>query len=179
MNCLLGLALSACAMASAGCSAFASHSCGLVAFVCDQTTITLQAPNDAWAAGTYTLALNMAGTSAQCSVQIPDPPPAGGVQGNCGSSTNLTLTLTTVDSVHPVVCNGGVCEGMSATPIPGHFQMTAVIQGLPTEIGLNLSLNGNAVMSETIAPKASTDEPNGAGCGICTNASATISVADE
>jgi hypothetical protein len=66
---------------------------------------------------------------------------------------------------------------MSATPIPGHFQMTVVIQGLPTEVGLNLSLDGNAVTSETIAPKASTDEPNGAGCGTCTSASATVSVA--
>ena len=177
MNCLLGIALSACAMASAACSAFASHSCGLVAYVCDQTTITLQSPNDAWTAGTYGLAVTMDGTSAQCSVQMPDPPAAGGVQGNCGSNTNLTLALTTVDTAHPIVCNGGACQGMSATPIPGHFQLTLGIRSLPTEVGLNLSLNGNAVMSETIVPKTTTDEPNGEGCGTCTNASATVSVA--
>jgi hypothetical protein len=175
MNCLLGLGF-ACAMASAGCSAFAGHSCGLVAYVCDQTTITLQSPNDAWTAGTYSLAVTMDGTSTQCSVQMPDSSAAGGVQGNCGSNTNLTLALTTVDTVHPIVCNGGACEGMSATPIPGHFQMTLVIQGLPTEVGLNLGLDGNAVLSETIAPKGSTAEPNGEGCGTCTNASVTVPV---
>jgi hypothetical protein len=104
MNCLFALGFVASAIASAGCSAFASHSCGLVAYICDQTTVTLQSPNDAWTAGTYSLAVTMDGTSAQCSVQMPDPPAAGGVQGNCGSNTNLTLALTTVDTVHPIVC---------------------------------------------------------------------------
>ncbi len=176
MNCLSTFCLAS-AAASVGCSAFASHSCTDAFFSCDQTTVTLQSPNDAWTAGTYSLAVTMDGTLAQCSVQMPDPPPTSGVQGNCGANTNLTLALTTVDLVHPIVCSGGACEGMSATRIPGHFQMTVVIQGLPTEVGLTLSLDGNAVVSETIAPKASTNEPNGAGCGTCTTATATVSVA--
>jgi hypothetical protein len=175
MNCLLTFCLAS-AAASVGCSALAGHSCTDVFFFCDQTTVTLQSPNDAWTAGTYSLAVTMDGTSAQCTVQMPDPPPTGGVQGNCGSSTNLTLALTTVDSVPPVVCSGGACEGMSATPIPGHFQMTVGIQGLPTEVGLALSLDGTTLMSESIAPKSTTTEPNGEGCGTCTNASATVSV---
>jgi hypothetical protein len=57
--------------------------------------------------------------------------------------------------------------------------MTLVIKDMPTEVGVNLALDGNAVISETIAPKATTTEPNGVGCGTCTNASATISVADD
>jgi hypothetical protein len=137
MNCLLTLCLAS-AAASVGCSAFASHSCTGEFFFCDQTTVTLQSPNDAWTAGTYSLTVTMDGTSAECSVQMPDPPPTSGVQGNCGSNTNLALALTTLDSVHPIVCNGAACEGMSATPIPGYFQMTVVIQGLPTEVGLTL-----------------------------------------
>src|SRR5580700_10162504 len=117
MNCLLTFCLAS-AAASLGCSALAGHSCAGEFFFCNRTTVTLQSPNDAWSAGTYSLAVTMDGTSAQCSVQMPDPPPTSAVQGT---------------SVHPVVCNGGVCEGMSATPIPGHLQMTVVIQGLPTE----------------------------------------------
>ena len=55
--------------------------------------------------------------------------------------------------------------------------MVLVIQGLPTQVGLNLSLDGKAVMNETIAPRSITTEPNGAGCGTCTHGSATVSVA--
>jgi hypothetical protein len=137
----------------------------------------MQSPNDVWTAGTYSLALTMDGTPVRCSVQMPDTPPTGNVSGDCGSRADLTLAFTTVGTCPPVVCNSTVCEGMSCTPIPGHFQMTLVINGLPAEVGLSLSLDGNAVVNETIAPKSSTNEPNGAGCGTCTNASGTVSVA--
>jgi hypothetical protein len=40
-------------------------------------------------------------------------------------------------------------------------------------------LNGNHLMSETIAPESTTTEPNGAGCGMCTLGFATVSVAGE
>jgi hypothetical protein len=51
------------------------------------------------------------------------------------------------------------------------------INGMPAQLGLDLSLNGSELMEETIAPKQTTTEPNGAGCGTCTNASATLSIA--
>lgn len=177
MNCVLALALSACVTASAGCSVFASHSCTDAFFSCNQTTISLRSPNDAWTSGTYELAVTMDGAPGQCSVQVPDPPPVDGLQGSCGSDTTLALTFATVNAPAQIVCNRAVCEGASPTAIPGHFQMTLVILNLPPQVALSLSLDGNAVVSETIAPKATTDEPNGAGCGTCTTATATVSVA--
>jgi hypothetical protein len=45
-----------------------------------------------------------------------------------------------------------------------------------SQVGLDLSVDGISVTSVTIAPKATTTEPNGPGCGTCTNASETISV---
>jgi len=110
-------------------------------------------------------------------VAVPDPL-VSGAQGNCGGAA-LTLNLAPVESCPPVVCDGSACEGMSCTPIAGHFQMTLVIQGLPAEVGLDLSVNGNEVMNETIAPKATTTEPNGAGCGTCSNASAALAVTND
>jgi hypothetical protein len=169
--------LVACAAASAGCGIFASHSCTELALVCDETTITLQTPSDGWTAGAYTLALTMDGTPAQCTMPVPDPPPVSGVQGNCGLGANVTMQLRALQSCPPVVCNATACEGMSCTPIAGRFQMTLVLQGMPAQVGLSLSVDGNAVMSESIAPKSATTEPNGAGCGTCTNASATVSLA--
>jgi hypothetical protein len=57
--------------------------------------------------------------------------------------------------------------------------MTLVIQGLPAEVGLDLSVNGNDVMNETIAPNVTTTEPNGAGCGTCSNATASLSITND
>lgn len=156
-----------------------SHSCSAVYPICNQTAVTLQSPSDAWAAGNYTLALTVDGTPEQCTIDVPDPPPVSGVQGACSLGSNITLALVSVESCPPVVCNGTACQGMSCTPIPGHFQMNIVVQGVPTHLGLNLSLNGNHLMSETIAPESTTTEPNGAGCGMCTLGFATVSVAGE
>jgi hypothetical protein len=188
MSWMGGIALAMCAVTSASCINLAGQSCTLTAPVCEQTTIILQAPSDAWTAGMYTLALTIDGTPAQCTLQIPDPPPVGAVQGSCGLST-VTFSLTTVDSCPPVVCSNGACEGMSCTPIPGRFQTTLKIgtgfgstvsdaqPHVVGQLGLNLSLDGNNLLNETIAPKQTTTEPNGAGCGTCTNASATLSIA--
>jgi hypothetical protein len=174
------------AFATGACIDLAGHSCSGVGYTCDHTTITLQSPNDAWTTGTYTLNLSVDGTPGQCTVQIPDPPPANGVQGNCGLGSNLTLTLVTVDSCPPVVCDNNLCQGMSCTAVPGHFQMNVVISSgtgsdasprVAAQVALDLSVNGRALVSEAISPKSTTTEPNGAGCGTCTNASATLSVA--
>jgi hypothetical protein len=127
-------------------------------------------------AGTYTLALNMDGTAGQCTLPIPDPPATNGMAGLCWLGANYTLALTTIDSCPPVVCNATACRGMSCTPIPGRFQMKLTINGLPAQVGLDVSLDGNKLMSESIAPKLTTTEPNGQGCGQCTNGSSTLSV---
>jgi len=55
--------------------------------------------------------------------------------------------------------------------------MVLGIGAMPAKLGLDLSVDGNALMNETIAPMQTTTEPNGAGCGTCTNASATLSIA--
>jgi hypothetical protein len=162
--------------ASSGCINLQSHSCSDVYYFCNQTTVTLQAANDAWMPGTYTLALELDGTPVQCTVDVTDPPPASGVAGVCGLDSPLRVRLETVNSCPPPVCDQTACRGTTCTPIPGHFQMTLVITSLPARLGVELSLGGNTVLSQTIAPKQTTTEPNGAGCGTCTNASATLSV---
>ncbi len=169
--------MAACALASVSCGAFDEHSCSDVYYICEQTGVTLQSPGGTWAAGTYTLALTLDGTPVQCTMDLPDLPPANGLQGDCGSGATVTLTLATVDSCPPVVCNSGACGGSSCAPIPGRFQMNLNVQGIPTEIGLSLSLEGHPLTSETIVPMVTTTQPNGEGCGTCTSASATISVA--
>jgi hypothetical protein len=185
-----GIALAASAVAIASCIDLSSHSCSAAGFVCDETSITLQSPNDAWTAGTYTLAIVADGVPQQCTMQSPDPPAAA--QGTC-SANGTTLSLDPICPPTPIVCNAVACGGMSnsgfAGCFPGRFTMTLTIgkgfgfmvsdaqPHVVGQLGLKLSVDGNALMNETIAPTQTTTEPNGAGCGTCTNASATLSIA--
>jgi hypothetical protein len=171
--------MTACALASSACN-LSSHSCTDLAPECGYSTVTLSSPNDAWAAGMYTLALSIDGVAGQCTIAIPDPPPATGVQGTCAPGSNATWSLATVDSCPPVRCSAYACGGGSAdltcTHIPGRFQIKMVVQSLSAQLGLDFSLDGRELLKETIAPTPTTTEPNGSGCGECTNGSATLSL---
>src|ERR1039458_8532684 len=112
-----------CAIASGPLTGCASHSCSQVGYICEQTQITLQSPNDAWTPGTYTLTLIPNGAPAQCTISVAASPSSNGVAGSCPVGASYALELTPVESCPPVVCHGGACHGMSCTPIAGHFQM--------------------------------------------------------
>ncbi len=186
MTYLLGSGLAgllACALGSVSC--VMSHSCTDLAPTCDQTGITLQSPHDAWTAGMYTLALNVDGASVQCTLQIPVAP-ASSVEGTC-SSTTTRFTLTQLCPQPVTVCDNNACTAMAsgANCLSNQFQIDIIVSHayepgaepkVASKVGLALSVDGRSVISETIAPKAITTEPNGAGCGICTNASATVAI---
>ena len=55
--------------------------------------------------------------------------------------------------------------------------MNLGIAGMPAQVGVDLTVDGTELINETIAPTQTTTQPNGVGCGTCTNASATLSVA--
>jgi hypothetical protein len=123
------------------------------------------------------------GVSQQCTMQVPDPPAA--VEGTC-SATDTTLSLAPVCPLPPAVCNAGVCSqtGSSDDCIAGRFTMALTFGGplgfavvdahVVGQLGLNLSLDGSALMNETIAPKVTTT--GSVACGTCTNGSATLSI---
>jgi hypothetical protein len=50
---------------------------------------------------------------------------------------------------------------------------------MPTQVGLDLSVNGSALLSESVAITQTTSEPNGVGCGEVTRGSATVSIATD
>ena len=166
-------------IASSACAGCASHSCGDVATSCGQTFIMLQTPNDAWTAGTHTLTLTLGGVPGQCTLTVPASLPSSGVTASCASGASYALALEPLESCPPVVCEGGACggHGNSCTPVAGHFEMILTIQGLPSQVALDLSVEGTSVLSETIAPQSTATQPNGEGCGTCVNASAKVLVA--
>ncbi len=180
------------AVTAASCIDLSSHSCPAVAFVCDETNITLQSPNDAWTAGAYALAMVVDGVPQQCTIQVPDPPATA--QGTC-SANGTTLSLDPICPPVPIVCNdAGACGGMNSSEaiadcFPDRFTMGLTIgtgfgfmvsdaqPHVVGQLGLNLSVDGNPLMNETIAPKATTT--GSAACGTCTNAASTLSIADD
>ena len=156
-----------------------SHACSDGFFDCGNTSVTLQSPNDVWAAGEYTLALNIDGTAGECTLStlsISGAALTNSVSGTCTAGADYALALTVADSCPPVMCNGNACGGMSCTPVPGHFQMTLTINAIPAQVALTLTTAGQTLVDQTIMPQAVTTEPNGEGCGTCTNASVTVPV---
>jgi hypothetical protein len=183
MRWVSGIALAVFAVATASCIDLAD--CTAEALVCEQTTVTLQSPNDSWTAGAYTLAMVIDGVPQQCTMQIADPTIA--VQGTCAAS-GTTLSLAPVCPPAPTVCNAEACSQSvsSADCIAGRFTMVLTIgtgsgfvgDAQPHVVGqlaLDLSVDGNELTKEMIAPKVTTTGT--AECGFCTNASATISIA--
>jgi hypothetical protein len=188
MKNLWGLFLLVSAAISVACN-LASHSCTDLGPRCDTTSVTIRAPNDAWVAGSYTLAMMVNGVPQQCTMNVPNPPAA--TQGTCSASGPgyvwaTTLSLAGVCPSPPIICNdAGACGGMvsSADCIAGHFTMQLVIGAqlgadaqppFAEPVSLDLSVDGTTLLNETISPMATTTEPNGTGCGTCTNASDTL-----
>jgi hypothetical protein len=169
----------ACLVGSMACTVACSaigHHCEFDVPLCDQTRITLQSPNNAWAAGTYKLTLND-GTARACTLTILDPPSAGSPDGSC-TSTDTNLTLTQVCGPPGTACNEGACTEIAPNCLPGQFEIEIdVVAPVSAQVALELEVDGLTLMNETITLK--TTEPNGAGCGMCTNASATVSIMDK
>jgi hypothetical protein len=188
MNCVSKVFVLACALGCGACVDLSGRTCVTIAFSCNQTSITLESPNNAWVAGGYALRLTVDGTASQCTLTIPASLPVGGsVLGTC-TANDITWSLAQLCPQPPPVCDASGCGGLAsnATCVPGEFQMAVVISpnyGLATpphvaaEVALDLSVNGKNLLSTTIAPTSVTTEPAGRGCGTCTNASATVSVA--
>ena len=175
------LALAACAVTSASCS---SHGCAGLGMICDQTVLTLETPGNAWAPGDYTLSLDVDGVAKQCTLHIPDPPVNGTTSGSCASS-DTTLQLRQICPQPRVVCNASACMGSSDSDdcLSGQYTMQVAISPdwspdaqprTASQVALDLSVDGRSITNTSVAPQASTTEPDGVGCGTCTNASATV-----
>jgi hypothetical protein len=168
------LILAGCLSASmtTGCT---GHSCGDVGYTCGQTQVALRSKSDAWTAGTYALTADeMGGGSATCTIAVPASIPTNGVLGTCTPPSDR-LELAPLLSCPPVSCNGVACGGISCTPIAGHFQMLLSLGTVVSSATVDLVANGTTLVGATVRPAATTTEPNGSGCGECTNASAVLS----
>jgi hypothetical protein len=171
--CLFVAAL-ACGAALAGCGS--THVCTEVYYFCDRTNITVQSPNNAWTQASYTLSVVADGTPTTCTIQMPTSAPPDGAPGDCGAQSPVTVSVMPITSCPKPVCySNGTCEQMACTPIAGQFELAIMIPSLTSHVALNLSSGSKSVFAGTVTPQSATTEPNGKGCGTCTNASATVS----
>ncbi len=172
--------LSLVAMASSHCDSTGS-SCTAMDFTCNQTTVTLTPPPSGWTAGAYALSYSTlggdAGASADggsgnCTLVITDPARADTSQALCGPDPATTMAMVPVQDCasRAAGCDGADC----CTTVPGLFGMVVTLPGLPSQIAVTLSRDGSQLASTTVAPAPASTEPNGAGCGVCTNGAAAF-----
>lgn len=65
--------------------------------------------------------------------------------------------------------------GSATCTMAGHFQMLLSLGTVVSSATVHLVANGTTLVGATVRPAATTTEPNGPGCGECTNASAMLS----
>jgi hypothetical protein len=166
-------------LASAGCIG-SGHSCTAIGFL-SQTTIVVESANNAWVAGTYTLAVTADGGTIQCTMMVTAAALASpdSVSSSCDANT-INWGLSPICPQPPPVCNATGCEQMGSTAncLPGQFTMNVTLPGVTSPVALALSLDGAVVLSQNVDPDVKTVEPNGPGCGTASSASATLSIAD-
>jgi hypothetical protein len=147
-----------------------SHSCAGVGCV-DGATLTFRTATAAWTAGTYTVDLNVDGNPAMCTLVVADPP-SGSVQGTCSSGDTLVLEQEVSCTQ---TCSSGGCSG-SCAPIPGQFHQTLTFNGTPIQVAITVSRDGRQLVQDNVRLRYVASEPNGAGCGVCHQASHEVAI---
>jgi hypothetical protein len=167
---------------TAASACFGGHSDGCPAgFAANQTTLTLQSPANAWATGTYSLIVTADGYPARCHMVVDDSTLAAParLEAAC-AALDVGWSLDPVCLEPPSACSGSACQqtGSTANCLPGQFQMNVVIPGDPSPIGIDLSLDGAVLLSQSVTPQETTTQPGGPSCAATTQGTATIALAD-
>jgi hypothetical protein len=173
--------------AAAGGAGCASHSCLDIGRFCDTTTVTFEAPGNVWMPGEYTLTVGFAGGMDTCTLSVPaSPKPGASFTGTCSDPS----VLWNLEAICPpkTWCEAGACAAMfsSSYCLPGQYEMTVRIGGfapasgrttsLFTSVTVDLAIGGIELAAGTVPTTTKTTQPNGEGCGYCTNATATVQV---
>jgi hypothetical protein len=143
----------------------------------DGLTIDLKSSTGDWVPGAYSIDLNVDGTAATCTIQIPSSPsPSNVILGNCTSHT-ADVSFSSVDQCQSSTLSDGT-KRESCTPIPGHFDQTLTLGGTPGHVALTLSRDGQPLATETVSPVYKVFQPNGPNCAAgCREASSQWTVA--
>jgi hypothetical protein len=174
------------ALASASCIE-RNVGCSNILPVCEQTTVSVQSPGNSWAPGAYHLSLNVDGRASECTLNLDPSMAPEGLEGTCTES-DVSWTLAPVCPQPPPVCNGNACMGSASSSncLAGQYTMTVAIGSLEDpaasiarQVALAITVGDTNLVDAMVSPVATTTEPDGEGCGTCTNASAMVMVDTE
>jgi hypothetical protein len=166
------------ALTQASCS---EHDCTLIGTDCGQTVVTLEAPSDLWADGTYALTLETDVGSASCTLNL-STSDALDPMSSC-SSPHVTFVATPAECATP--CGSAACAQSPGDCVAGQYHVTVTLGDpngpnpdatLATRGSIVLARDGVEIANASFTPKLTTGEPNGPGCGTCTNGAATVAV---
>ena len=121
------------------------------------------------------------GRTRPARLETPPSPPSDNIAGDCGLQSSITMALVPAGDVPAA---GLRTRGRDprpsarrrrARPSPGATSSRSPCRACRSTVTMNLTRDGKSLLSDTLTPQAKTTEPNGVGCGTCTNASATAS----
>ena len=92
-----------------------------------------------------------------------------------------TIRLELDDDVYELICEGDDCTGLSGGDGPPvgmfsgakgvTFEVHAPTDEEPATVALEVTVEGDSVLSESVMPDYEETFPNGPDCGVCRNAS--------
>jgi hypothetical protein len=152
-----------------------SHSCAANFYDCSpRTSIALEVPGGSWPVGDYVLTVG----NETCALSVTSAAPSTGIVGDCDASESMSFALEPTQEC-AASCDGAACGGSVCAPTGGPNKLVLTVDGLMTGLSLMLTKDNGALVSETVKTEQMTVEPNGAGCGSCVMASATIVVGED
>ena len=167
------LAAVAAVTTASGCNLLSSGCTG--AGCVEGATITVKSSSRGWAPGHYTFDLKVDGAPASCTVSLPPSAsgllPGGIVTSSCSART---ASLTFEQDSSCVTTSNGMAVSETCTPLAGQFHAALGLSGTPVQAAVDISRDGAALLSETVSFSYRLLQPNGANCGGCNRANATI-----
>ncbi len=135
----------------------------------DQLGIELESPSAAWAPGSYTLDLNIAGAPHACAFELPQDLPAHGNLGQvqCTPAASESGEPVQVMILQVVNCTEQVTEDVVSStcePVPERHTIQIGIPGTPGSVTLDLKRDGAPLLTRSYEPTYAETRPNGPQC---------------
>ena len=142
--------------------------------LCGATTITALPPDGGWVGGSYGASVSWGTNTATCTIQMPASPPTGSIVGSCTPETSVTSEFRVDTPCRDAGCVGEACAVHCSSSDAAATQLIIVINTMPSRVDVALTRDGGSILTEVVMPQSTTTEPNGSGCGTCTNSAASI-----
>lgn len=134
----------------------------------DGMNLTVRTMSGDFPPGNHTITIDADGNTLSCSFEY--PPATSSIQCTSG----LSVTILPMESC--VEEKRREATTYTCTPIPNQYQERIFVNGTPKWISMVQSVDGVSILERVVTPTYITTEPNGNGCGKCTQGSFNLDI---